>query len=135
MNWNSLKSRQTLRLHMDGCINLCDVTVFPYQEGYLLHKKDPDQLINKIVCYLIQVRRLQTKYNFSSSDIYAIIDETPVWEDMATTPPVWEAMATTTTVSKKGSKDAVMQSTGHEKARVIIVCLTAKADGCKKRNY
>ena len=34
-----LEKSANLRLHMDGWINLCDVTAFPYEEGHLLHKK------------------------------------------------------------------------------------------------
>ena len=86
-------------------------------------QKDPNQLINKIVCYHIQVRRLQSKFDFLPSNIYAM-DETPVWEDMVAT----------TTVDRKGTKDVVMQSTGHEKARVTV-CLTDKADGSKLKPF
>ena len=50
-------------------------------------QKDPDQLINNIISYLIQVRRLQQKFKFAPRDIYAM-DETPVWEDMVVTTTV-----------------------------------------------
>ena len=60
-------------------------------------QKDPDQLINRIVSYLIQARRLQQKFTFAPSNIYAM-DETPVWEDMVAT----------TTVEKVGAKEVLM---------------------------
>ena len=86
-------------------------------------QKDPDQLINRIVSYLIQARRLQQKFKFAPSNIYAM-DETPVWEDMVAT----------TTVEKVGAKEVLMRSTGHEKARVTV-CLCAKADGSKLKPF
>ena len=80
-------------------------------------QRDPEQLIGKLVLYLIHARRLQVKFNFEPSQIYAM-DKTPVWQDM-----VGKA-----TVTKKGSQDVVFKLTGHEKARVSV-CLTAQADG------
>ena len=86
-------------------------------------QKDPDQLINRIVSYLIQARRLQQKFKFAPCNIYAM-DETPVWEDMVAT----------TTGEKVGAKEVLMLSTGHEKARVTV-CLCAKANGSKLKPF
>ena len=86
-------------------------------------QKDPQQLINRLVSYVIHARRMQMRYNFKASQIYAM-DETPVWQDMVGT----------TTVSKVGSQDVVLKSTGHEKARVSV-CLTARADGTKLKPF
>ena len=71
-------------------------------------QKDPDQLINRIVSYLIQAQRLQQKFKFAPSNIYAM-NETPhlcgkIW---------WQQ---------------------HEKARVTV-CLCAKADGSKVKPF
>ena len=62
--------------------------------GTTITQKDPDQLINKLVSYTVQVRRLQIKQNYLPSDIIAM-DETPVWSDMVAT----------TTVAPTGSRD------------------------------
>ena len=86
-------------------------------------QKDPQQLINRLVSYVIHARRMQMRCNFKASQMYAM-DETPVWQDMVVT----------TTVSKVGSQDVVLKSTGHEKARVSV-CLTARADGTKLKPF
>ena len=86
-------------------------------------QKDPQQLINRLVSYVIHARRMQMRCNFKASQIYAM-DETPVWQDMVGS----------TTVSKVGSQDVVLKSTGHEKARVSV-CLTARADGTKLKPF
>ena len=44
-------------------------------------KKDPDRLVAKIISYVLHVRRLQSKNNYSPCNIIAM-DETPVWSDM-----------------------------------------------------
>ena len=86
-------------------------------------QKDPEQLVNKLVSYILQARRLEMKCKFDPSNIYAM-DETPVWSDMVGT----------TTVTRKGSSEVVLKSIGHEKARVSV-CLTAKADGTKMKPF
>ena len=82
-------------------------------------QKDPQQLINRLMSYVIHARRMQMRCNFKASQIYAM-DETSVWQDMVGT----------TTVSNVGSQDVVLKSTGHEKVRVSV-CLTARTDGTK----
>ena len=86
-------------------------------------QKDPQQLINRLVSYVIHARRMQMRCNFKASQIYAM-DETPVWQDMVGT----------TTVSKVGSQDVVLKSTGYEKTRVSV-CLTARADETKLKPF
>ena len=44
-------------------------------------QQDPERMITKLVSYVIQVRRLQNRHNYSPSNIIAM-DETPVWCDM-----------------------------------------------------
>mgnify|MGYP002803996814 CR=1 FL=1 len=82
-------------------------------------QQDPERMINKLVSYVIQVRRLQKKHKYSLSDIIAM-DETPVWCDMVSE----------TTIDAVGKKTITLKTTGHEKARVSI-CLAAKVDGTK----
>ena len=86
-------------------------------------QKDPAQLINKLVAFVIHLRRLALKTDFNPSDIIAM-DETPVWADMVSN----------TTVNKTGQKDVILKTTGHEKVRVSV-CLAAKADGTKLRPF
>ena len=71
-------------------------------------QKDPEQLIGKLVSYVIHSRRLQMNFNFEPSQIHAM-DEASVWQDVVET----------TTVTKKWSQD-VFKSTGHEKAHVSM---------------
>ena len=44
-------------------------------------QQDPAKLIDKLIAYILQVRRLRRKHEYSDSDIVAM-DETPVWQDM-----------------------------------------------------
>ena len=44
-------------------------------------QQDPERMITKLVSYVIQVRRLQNRHNYSPSNIIAM-DETPVWCDI-----------------------------------------------------
>ena len=82
-------------------------------------QKVPDQLIDKLVSFVIHVRRFAIKYNYDVSDIIAM-DETPVWM----------YMVSNTTVEVSGTKSVTVKTTGHEKTRVSV-CLAAKADGTK----
>ena len=45
-------------------------------------QKNPDLLIDKLVSFVLQVRRLVMKQPYDAADIIAT-DETPVWADMA----------------------------------------------------
>ena len=66
-------------------------------------------MIDRIVSYVMHVRRLQKQFNFHDADII-VMDETPVWNDMVSN----------TTVEKTGSKEVPMKSTGHDKIRVSV---------------
>ena len=44
-------------------------------------QQDPERMVSKLVCYIIQVRRLQIKNNYAAGNIIAM-DETPIWCDM-----------------------------------------------------
>ena len=101
---------------------------FMKRNGLFLRRKtsvalqDPDRMVEKLVSYVIQIRRLQDKHKFKASDIIAI-SETPVWCNMLS-----EA-----TVDATGKKSITLKSTGHEKARVSD-CLAAKTDGTKLKH-
>ena len=86
-------------------------------------QKDPSHLTTKLVKYVIHVRRLSMKTNFSPDCIIAM-DETAVWSDMVGN----------VTVDTTGTKDVPLKSTGNEKVKVRV-CLTAKADGTKLKPF
>ena len=44
-------------------------------------QKDLERLINKLIAYILQVRRQHNRLSYSHSDIIAM-DETAVWQDM-----------------------------------------------------
>ena len=77
--------------------------------------KNLSLLVDKLVMYAVQIRRLQQKFNCSAGSIIAI-DETAVWSDMVAE----------TTVDKTGRKE-ILKSTVHEKVKVFV-CMAAKAD-------
>ena len=82
-------------------------------------QKDPAKLIDKLISYVLHVRRLSKAYNYQPSCIIAM-DETSVWDDMVSN----------TTVDDVGAKSISLKTTGHEKV-MVSVCLAAKADGTK----
>ena len=86
-------------------------------------QKDPEKLIDKLIAYVLQARRLRVKFSYSDSDIIAM-DETAVWQDMLSN----------TTVDSIGHNTIAMKTTGHEKTKVSV-CLTAKADGTKLKPF
>ena len=86
-------------------------------------QKDPEKLIDKLIAYVLQARRLHIKFSYSDSDIIAM-DETAVWQDMLSN----------TTVDSIGHNTIAMKATGHEKTKVSV-CLTAKADGTKLKPF
>ena len=86
-------------------------------------QKDPDQLVAKLVAYVIRVRHLRMMHSYELGNIIAM-DETPVWSDMVSS----------TTLDKIGTKTITMKTTGHEKCRVTV-CLSAKADGTKMKPF
>ena len=82
-------------------------------------QKDPDQLIDKLVAFVLHVHRVSMKHPHDAADIVAM-DETPVWSDMVSE----------TTVDATAKKTVSAKTTGHEKS-CVSVCLAAKADGTK----
>ncbi len=86
-------------------------------------QKDPAKLIDKLIAYVLQARRLREKFSYNDSDIIAM-DETAVWQDMLSN----------TTVDSIGHNTISMKTTGHEKTKVSV-CLTAKADGTKLKPF
>ena len=81
--------------------------------------QDPTRLTDKIISYILHVRRLSSRFNYHASCIIAM-DETQVWD----------GMMSKTTVGVRGAKSVCLKSTGHEKC-MVSVCLAAKADGSK----
>ena len=71
-----------------------------------------------LVKYVMYVRRLSIKTNFSPDCIIAMDEATAVWSDMTGN----------VTVNTTGTKDVPFKSTANEKVKVSV-CLTAKVDG------
>ena len=92
---------------------------YHYVEKKSIAQKDPDKLIDKLVSFVLQVRRLSLRYEYQAADIIAM-DETPIWIDMLSD----------TTIDATGTKSVTVKTTGHEKSRVSV-CLAAKADSTK----
>ena len=86
-------------------------------------QKNPSAMVDKLVMYIVQNRRLQRKFKYTANSIIAM-DETAIWSDMLSG----------TTVDTKGKKDIPLKTTGHEKVRVSV-CLTAKADGTRLKPF
>ena len=86
-------------------------------------QKDPDQVIDKLVAFVLHVRRIAMKNPFKASDIIAM-DETPIWADMVSD----------TTVDVTGRTTVTVKTTGHEKSRVSV-SIAAKADGTKLPSF
>lgn len=86
-------------------------------------QKDPACLVNKLVAYVLEARRLSESHHYTPQSIIAM-DETAVWADMVSQ----------STVDKVGKREICLKTTGHEKVR-ISVCLTAKADGSKLKPF
>ena len=82
-------------------------------------QQDPNRLIDKLISYILQARRLLKKYQYQPSCIIAM-DETSVWDDMVSN----------TTMDNIGAKSIILKTTGHEKV-MVSVCLAAKIDGTK----
>ena len=81
--------------------------------------QDSDRRVPTLISYVIQVQQLHIKHNYSPSDIIAM-DETLIWCDMISE----------TTFDATGMRSATLKTTGHEKARVLVV-LAAKTNGTK----
>ena len=86
-------------------------------------QKDPSHLTTKLVKYVMHVRRLSMKINFSPDCIIAM-DKTAFWSDMSGN----------VTVDIIGTKDVPLKSTRNKKVKVSV-CLTAKADETKLKPF
>ena len=83
----------------------------------------PSDVIPKLVNYILHIRSLQTRHNYSTDSILAM-DETACWMDMPSD----------TTVATTGSRSIPLKTTGHEKDHFTVI-LTAKANGTKLKPY
>ena len=93
------------------------------QRKTTIAQKDPSHLTTKLVKYVMHVRRLSMKANFSPDCIIAM-GKTAVWSDMVGN----------VTVDTTGTKDIPLKSTGNEKVKVSV-CLTTRADGTKLKPF
>ena len=86
-------------------------------------QKDPSHVINKIVAYLLQARRLLSeKFKYNPTFIIAM-NETAVW-----------AVTASTVVKATRKKEVLLKNTGHNKVR-ISVYLSAKVAGAKLKPF
>ena len=81
-------------------------------------------MVDRIVAYMMHVRRIQKQFNFNDADIITM-DKTPVWDDMFSS----------TAVEKTGSKEVPIKSSRYDKVCVFSVCLTGKADGARLKPF
>lgn len=86
-------------------------------------QQDPHRLIDKLLSYILQVRRLSQRHEYQPSCIVAK-DETPVWDDMVSN----------TTVNRVGASSINLKTTGHGKV-IVTVCLSARADRTKLKPF
>ena len=86
-------------------------------------QKTPQDLIPKLISYIMYLRRLQIAHKFSTANMFAM-DETACWMDM---PP-------DTTVDVRRARCVPLKTTGHEKDH-FTVTLSAHADGKKLKPY
>ena len=108
-------------LLVDGAKSLCESMGSLLEEKIktATAQKDPSDMVDRIVVYVIYVDRFQKQFNFQDANIIAM-NETPVWNNMVSN----------ITTEKTSSKDVSMKSTSHDKVRVSV-CLTGKADGIR----
>ena len=85
--------------------------------------KTLEQIIHKVISYILYVRQLKQRNNYDLDCIIAI-DETAVWHEMISN----------ATVTDKGAKSVVLKTTGHEKSKVTVT-LAAKGNGDKLKPY
>ena len=72
-------------------------------------QKDPEQLIDRLVAYVLQAKRLSRLQGYQPCNIIAM-DETAVWVDITLE----------TTVECKGAQTVGLKTTGHKKVRVFV---------------
>ena len=102
---------------------------FMTRKGLSLRKKTtvcqnpPSACIEKLVDFIMHVRRLRIRHQFTNESIYAM-DEIACWMDMPSD----------TTVHFTGARSVSLKTSGHEKDHYTVV-LTAKADGSKLKPF
>ena len=102
---------------------------FMLRNGLSLRRKttttqqEPHRVIDKLILYILHVRRLSQQHNYQSSCIMAM-DETPVWDDMVSS----------TSVDDVGVTSVNLKTIGPEKV-MVTVCLSARADGTKFKPF
>ena len=94
------------------------------QRQTTIAQKDPSHLTTKLIKYVMQVRRLSMKINFSPDCIIAM-DETDVWSDMVGN----------VTVDTTGTKDVPLKSTGNEEVKVSVRMLNRKSRRDKIKTF
>jgi hypothetical protein len=100
---------------------------FLVRHGFTLRRKttacqkDPEELIPKIVNFVVFVRQLRVEHDYA--DIIAC-DETPIWLDFVSD----------TTVNRTGAKEVSVITTGHEKTKLSVM-LAAKSNGVKLKPH
>ena len=128
-------SRALIRTEDLRVVNRLKITGFIASEGWCtrfmrrnnyslrgptkIAQKLPKHYVNKIVEFQRFVIRHRRRCNYQLACI-GNMDETPVYMDMLPR----------NTVNKKGEKQVIMKSTGHEKSRYTVV-LAVMADGTK----
>ena len=97
--------------------------------GFSLHHKtttaqqNPEQLIDKLILYILHACRLSIKYKYPPSSII-VMDKVSVLN----------GMVYNTTIHWQGAKSVCLKTTGHEKC-MVSMCLAAKADGNKLKPF
>ena len=86
-------------------------------------QKTPQDVIPKLVNYIMHLRKLRIAHNYASANIFAM-DETACWMDMPSD----------TTIDVRGAKSVSLKTTGHEKDHFTII-LSARADGKKLKPF
>ena len=99
------------------------------RNGFSLYRKttaaqqDPEQLIDKLILYILHALRLSIIYKFPPSSIIAM-DETSISNDLVSN----------TITHKQGAKSVCLKTTEHEKC-MVSVCFAAKGDGTKLKPF
>ena len=113
----------------DFCTSEGWLEKFMSRNGLWLHcrttqtQKTPEQIIDKVISYILYVRQLKQRNNYDLDCVIAM-DETAMWHEMISN----------TIVTDKGTKSVALKTTGHEKNKVTVT-LAAKANGDKLKPY
>ena len=86
-------------------------------------QKTPEQIIDKVISYILYVHQLKQRNNYDLDCIIAM-NETAVCHEIISN----------TTVTDNGAKSVVLKTTGHEKSKVTVT-LATKATGDKLKAY